>query len=48
VRGQEAQRNVCSQETQVGPRLIARDPRTPRKPLLTAKRDSTLLSRSGS
>lgn len=43
VRGQAAQLSDRSHETQTGPRLAARDPRTPRKPLLTTNRDSDLL-----
>ena len=34
--------------TQRAPLVLDRAPLTPRRPLLTAKRDSTLLSRSGS
>ena len=47
VRGQEAQLSVCDQDTHIAPRLIARAARAPRKPLLTANRDSTPLSRTG-
>ena len=47
VRGHDAQLRWWSQETHVDPRLAERAPRTPRKPLLTAKRDSMPISRSG-
>ena len=44
VRGQDAQLSVWRNDIHMGPRLAAREPRTPRKPLLTAKRDSMPVS----